>query len=149
MSVNGIYTIQPEGYSYIIYKLENKNTINYYQPQVQPLLLNVKENAVYYIVKCKPTFVGYLSLRKVEIIALTPLHFLNCIYSDQFKNIPPTLLDNMLIHMWHDADIIGLYDLKQRYQCSSKKIHSLFKEILGLSFDDYQKIVFKLRRPTH
>ncbi len=62
-----VYIIKPDGYSYIVLKSEKVNTILYYKPLISPLLLTSKEKVTYYIVKCRPTYVGYLIRHKITM----------------------------------------------------------------------------------
>ena len=135
------HTLQPDGYSYIIYKLGKTSTIAYYKPFANKLLLKSENNIIYYIAKCRPTYVGYLKNQQIKMSVLKPHDFLTDLSSAEFKSIRPTILDNILIHLFSKSEYMSLTQIQKHYQCTPNNIDRLFKTTLGMSFNQYQNIL--------
>ncbi|MBP1839643.1 hypothetical protein [Formosa algae] len=98
---------------------------------------------MFYIAKCRPTYVGYLVKHQVKMISNTPKDFLSVLSSNLLKNITPTILDNILMHLQVQNKNATLAQLKSHYQCTHLNVEALFKENIGLTFNAYQNIAFK------
>ncbi|WP_382382160.1 hypothetical protein [Formosa undariae] len=140
MHDNETHLIQPDGYSYIIYKTEETSTVLYYKPSTAPLILKSERESIYYISKCRPTFVGYLMKQKIKMTPLKPTDFLKSLSSTKFKSIIPTVLDNIVMHL-HANKNASLPELKKHYQCTHLKINYLFKKNIGVTFSEYKNIL--------
>ncbi len=80
---------------------------------------------------------------KIKATSKKPKDFLSSLSSVKFKTITPTILDNILIHLHSQNKSISLPELKIHYQCSGINLEALFKKNIGISFADYQNIIFK------
>ena len=112
----------------------------YFKPSTAPLILQSENEIIYYIAKCRPTFVGYLMKQKIKMTPLKPTDFLKILSSSKFKSIFPTVLYNIVMHL-HANEIASLTELKKHYQCTHLKINYLFKKNLGVSFNQYKSIL--------
>lgn len=137
------YQLQPDGFSYILYSEENK--ITYHKPFVSPLELKYSQ----FVVKCRPTYIGYLQQNNVNIKATNHNEFLTQFNTPKLKNFTPLVLDYIIFHLTFFNENTSLNQLSKRYQCNSKKIDKQFKCIIGLSFIQYQNILITLRRPKY
>lgn len=135
------YTLDPDGFSYIIYA-KNKAVINYYKPFPKPFTVKAVSASTYYIVKCRPTYVSRLHENKIALSNFsTAKEFLTSLDSEEFKNIYPTVLESILFHMRFTRGKTSIASLKKRYQCTSIYIEVGFENLLGLSFTQYQNIL--------
>ncbi|MDW5288786.1 hypothetical protein [Formosa sp. PL04] len=136
--------MQPDGYSYIIYKLEKVSSITYYKPFITPLILKSEHESMYYIARCRPTYIGYLMKQKIKMTPNKPNDFLISLSSVKLKSIVPTILDNILIHLHSKDEKASLPQLKKQYQCNHLNIDSLFKKNTGITFSQYQNILLNI-----
>ncbi len=134
------YQIDPDGFSYIIYTMNS--TANYLTPFLKPFILKTESTTKYYLVKCRPTYVSILLKNKNLRPNLNSANeFLTSLDSEELKNIYPTVLESIVFHMRFTQGQTSIKNLKERYQCTSADIEDGFKNILGLSFTQYQSIL--------
>ncbi|MGJ8550253.1 hypothetical protein [Winogradskyella wichelsiae] len=136
-----IYTLPSDGYSYILLKSEKKNSIHYLKPFISPLLLKSNKKVTYYIIKCRPTYVGYLQQQQIVLKSLKPNDVLRQLSSAKFKAITPTLLDNLIIELLYKSKAITLTEFKKKYQCKNNNLELLLKKTIGLTFLQYQSLL--------
>ena len=136
-----IYTLQSYGYSYIILKSKKKSSIHYLKPFINPLILKSNEKVTYYIIKCRPTYVGYLQQQQIVVKYLNPNDVLRQLSSAKFKAITPTLLDNLIIQLLSKSKTITLTEFKKDHQCKNINLELLLKKTIGLTFLQYQRLL--------
>lgn len=140
------YQILPDGFSYIIRYGNRSNRIDLHRPFTEPLLIQSDFYAQFYIVKCRPTFIGRLTENNISFIKThTVIQFLRRLDSKELRSLIPDTLDNILFYMRIKNGVTSISELKKRYQCTSSHITDGFKKTLGLSFRQYQEILSHIK----
>jgi len=128
--------LQPDGFSYILFSEEN-NTTYYHKPFTNPLVLKYSQ----FVVKCRPTYINYLLQKNITIKAANANDFLAQFNTSKLKDLTPSVLDNIILHLQFLNEKTTIKQLAKRYQCSSKNIENHFKHVIGISFKEYQNIL--------
>lgn len=139
LSNKDTYLLQPDGYSYIFFSNKKEQAITCFKPQAAPLILTTS----YFVVKCRPTYIAYLKKNNIELKASNAHEFLTLFSTLKLKNFTPSLLDSIIFYLHYLKGNTSLPQLSKRYQCKTQVVETQFKQVIGLSFEQYKNIVLK------